>query len=57
VIVTGSILSCAGKTPVYVINYDDKEFYEVERDGDKFSCMSDYYLKEILQAKISKIKP
>lgn len=50
--------SCAGKTAhIDVINYGDKEYYQLEKDGVRYHCMSDYYLNEVIQAKIKVTNP
>jgi len=40
-----------------VINFNDSEFYETEKDGVKFHCMSDFYVQKVLEAKIKKVSP
>jgi len=44
-------------TPVKVINFNDSEFYTETKDGVKYHCMSDYYVRKVLDARISKINP
>ena len=49
---------CQGcSTTVKVINFDNSEFYETEKDGVKFYCMSDFYIQKVLDAKIKKVNP
>ena len=52
-------LSCSGcsTTPVKIINFSETEYYEEEKDGTVYHCMSDYYVQKILNAKIDKIDP
>lgn len=52
----GSCLGCSA-TKVVVKNFDEQEFYETEKDGEKFYCMSSYYIGQILEAKIKKVNP
>lgn len=52
---TGLCLGCS--TTVKVINFDESEFYETEKGGTKFYCMSDFYLQKVLEAKIRKVNP
>ncbi len=47
----------ACSTTVKVINFKDSEYYETEKDGVKFYCLSDYYLQKVLEAKIKKVNP
>ena len=52
------IVLCQGcSTTVKVINFDESEYYETEKDGQKFFCMSDFYLQKVLEAKIKKVNP
>ena len=44
-------------TTVKVINFGESEYYETEKDGVKFHCMSDYYLQRVIEAKIQKVNP
>lgn len=52
-----SCQSCSTATRVKVINFDNSEYFETEKEGQKFYCMSDYYVKKILNAKIEKVNP
>ena len=49
--------SCAGKVPVTVVNYTDSEYYTETRGNEIYHCMSEYYVKEIMQAKIEQVNP
>jgi hypothetical protein len=50
--------SCSGcATTVKVVNFSESEFYQAEKDGVKFYCLSDYYLKEVMNAKIKQVNP
>lgn len=50
--------SCASrKDLISIVNYDDQEFYEVINGDKHYSCMSDYYLEEVIQAKIKVHNP
>lgn len=52
------IVLCQGCSPIVrVINFDKSEFYTQEKDGITYQCMSDYYIKEVLRAKIEKVNP
>lgn len=51
----GLCLGCS--TTVKVVNLNDSEFYVTEKDGVKFYCMSDYYLNQVLEAKIKQVNP
>lgn len=52
------IVLCLGcSTSVRVINFDSSEYYETDKDGEVFHCMSDFYLKQVLEAKIKKVNP
>ncbi|GEM_PF-2947857 len=52
------IVLCQGcSTAVKVINFNESEFYETEKDGVKFHCMSDFYIQKVLEAKIKKVSP
>lgn len=52
------IVLCQGCSPIIkVINFNDSEFYETEKDGVKFYCLSDFYLEKVLEAKIKKVNP
>lgn len=44
-------------TTVKVINFKDSEYYETEKDGVKFYCLSDYYLQKVMEAKVKKVNP
>ena len=48
-------LGCARLTPVRVINFKESEFFKTEKDGVKFYCMSDFYVNEVLQARIKEV--
>jgi hypothetical protein len=49
-------LICNGcGTTVKVINFNDSEYFEMEKDGIKYYCLSDFYLKKVLEAKIKKV--
>ena len=50
-----SFSGCA--TTVKVINFNEKEFYETDKDGTHFYCMSDFYLQKVVEAKIQKVNP
>ena len=52
-------LVCEGcaATPVRVINFSDSEYYETQKDGVNFHCMSDFYVQKVLEAKIRKESP
>jgi len=42
----GLCLSCNGcLTPVVIKNFDATEYYEVEKDGEAYHCMSSYYIE------------
>ena len=56
-LVTSCLVGCTGSTGVNVINYDDAQYYEVEKNGKKYQCMSEYYVDKVLQSKIKKINP
>jgi starvation-inducible outer membrane lipoprotein len=49
------ISSCA--TTVKVINYDDTEYFEMDKEDEHYHCMSSYYLEKILNVKIKKVNP
>lgn len=51
----GLCLGCS--TTVKVINFNESEYYETDKDGVRFYCMSDFYLKKVLEAKIKKVNP
>ena len=53
------IVSCLGcsTTKVVIKNFDESEYYEVEKDGEVFHCMSDYYVQQIINVKIDKVNP
>jgi len=54
----GLWLNCSGcGTTVKVVNFSESEFYQAEKDGVKFYCLSDYYLKEVINAKIKQVNP
>ena len=44
-------------TTIKVINFNEKEFYETDKDGTHFYCMSDFYMKKVLEGKIKKVNP
>ena len=57
ILVLCTVLCLGCSTTVKVINFDENEFYETEKDGVKFHCMSDFYIQQILNAKIKKVNP
>ena len=44
-------------TTIKVINFGESEYYETEKNGVKFYCMSDFYMKKVLEGKIKKVNP
>ena len=52
-----TVLCLGCSTTVKVINFDESEFYEADKDGIRFYCMSQYYLDRVLEAKIKKVNP
>lgn len=51
----GLCLGCS--TIVKVINFKDTEFYTTTKDGETFYCISEYYMQQILDAKIKQVNP
>lgn len=51
-------LSCSGcATRVRVINFSEKEFFTMKKEDVTYHCMSDYYVEQVLRAKIDSINP
>lgn len=52
---TALCLGCS--TVVKVVNFSDKEFYTEKKGETTYYCMSDYYLQQVLEAKIKQVNP
>lgn len=52
-----TVLCLGCSTTVRVINFKETEFYTQKKDDVTFYCMSDYYVKEVLKAKIQEVDP
>jgi hypothetical protein len=52
----GLCLGCS-TTKVTIKNFNDKEFYVEKKNNMTYYCMSDYYVSQILEAKIKKVNP
>jgi hypothetical protein len=52
------IVLCLGcSTTVKVINFNEEEFFVQEKNGRTYFCLSEYYLKNVLEAKIKQVNP
>jgi hypothetical protein len=52
------IVLCLGcSTTVKVVNFNEEEFFVQEKNGQKYYCMSSWYMQKVLEAKIKQVNP